>query len=98
MEPLPRGRSVRFFPGAGIRCDRAFLQELSVDHVVLILDRQLEPGCSLFLDLHSLDSRLYRMPLATVTRAELQAPGRWLLRCRFALRLNACECQVARAA
>jgi hypothetical protein len=98
MASSPRGRSVRYFPGAGLRCGRAFLQELTSDHAVLALDRRIEPGTSLFLELHSLDRRLARTPLATVTRADLQAPGRWLLRCRFALRLNEGELHVARAA
>jgi hypothetical protein len=98
MQLASRGRSVRYFPGAGLRCGRAFLQELTADHAVLVLDRRIEPGTSLFLELHSLDRRLLRTPLATVTRAELQVPGRWLLRCRFALRLNEGEVDVARAA
>jgi hypothetical protein len=71
---------------------------LTAEHAVLVLDRRLEPGSTLFLELHSLDSRLSRTPLATVTRAELEAPGRWLVRCRFTLRLNEGELHVARAA
>jgi hypothetical protein len=98
MDPSPRGRSIRFFPGAGLRCDRAFLQELTAEYAVLLLDRRLEPGSTLFLELHSLDSRLSRTPIATVTRAEMETPGRWLVRCRFALRLNPGELHVARAA
>jgi hypothetical protein len=98
MTPPQRGRSVRIFPGAGLRSDRAFLQELTAEHAVLILDRRLEPGSTLFLELHSLDCRLSRTPLATVTRAELDAPGRWLIRSRFTLRLNPGELEVARAA
>lgn len=98
MAPSPRGWSVRFFPRAGLRSGRAFLHELSAEYAVLVLARRLEPGTSLFLELHSLDPRLSRAALATVTRAELQAPGRWRVRCRFALRLNPGELEVARAA
>ncbi len=98
MNPSARGRSVRFVLRASTRIDRAFLHELTADHAVLVLPRPLEQGTALFLGLHSLDPRLSRTPLATVGPSVLQAPGRWLVRCRFALPLNAGELGVARAA
>jgi hypothetical protein len=98
MFASPRGPSVRFVLRAGLRFGRAFLAELSAEHAVLILARRLEPGTSLFLDLHTLDPRLSHAAPATVTRADLVAPGRWRVVCRFELPLNPAQVAVARAA
>jgi hypothetical protein len=81
-----------------LRYGRGFLEELTAEYAVLLLCHPIEPGTSLFLEMRSLDRRLTRTPLATVTRSEQQGPDRWVVRCRFTLHLNAGEVHLGRCA
>ena len=98
MDSPPARRPIRFFQRPTLRYGRGFLEELSPEYAVLLLCYPIEAGTSLFLEMRSLDQRLTRTPLATVTRAEQQGPGRWLVRCRFALPLNGGEVHLGRCA
>jgi hypothetical protein len=98
MDSPPARRPLRFFQRPTLRYGRGFLEELTNEYAVLLLCHPIEPGTSLFLEMRSLDRRLTRTPLATVTRAERRAPGRWLVRCRFVLQLNAGEVCLGRCA
>jgi hypothetical protein len=98
MENAPPKRPVRFFQRPSLRYGRGFLEELTPEYAVLLLCHPIEPGTSVFLEMRGLDRRLTRMPLATVTWAEQQGPDRWLVRCRFALPLNAGEVRLGRCA
>ena len=98
MDSPPSRRPLRFFQRPTLRYGRGFLEDLTAEYAVLLLCHPVEPGTSLFLEMRSLDRRLTRTPLATVTRSERQGPGRWLIRCRFVLHLNAGEVHLGRCA
>jgi hypothetical protein len=99
MESAPSTRRpIHYFQRPSLRYGRGFLEELTPEFAVLLLCHPLEPGTSLFLEMRALDRRLTRMPLGTVTRSERQGPGRWLVRCRFVLHLNAGEVHLGRCA
>jgi hypothetical protein len=73
-EPVPSG-SAEHFPGT--------VQNISEKGIGLILDRQLEAGCCLWVVMRGADDVLLGKMLIRVVHITSQADGHWLHGCLF---------------
>ncbi len=82
---------VRFLVRPSFQCSRAILKDLSVEGIGLMLNRKLEPGTVLVVQLRGGRRGTSQTRLARVVQATPHDSGHWLIGCKLTWHMNTDE-------